>query len=576
MDERGTRSGLRDAALLVALCLPLFFVGLGRYELDTKAEPREGVTAWEMLHSGRWALPLLNGEFVPEKPLVFPWLVAVSTVLFGEGSELAARVPAALSAVAVVLIVRRTGARLLGPRGGLVAGAMIATTALVVNLGRRARVDMTLTAFFCIALDVFLEVWLRARDKEGERLTPGGFVLFWGAIVLGTLTKGPLGAILPGLVIVPFVLVQKNVRFLWALWPVPGVIFYVLGAGWWYVNGLLDPLGKEFAHTSFMMENIEMFLGAKTGGGHQHGFFYLFQYLPAHGAPWILYLPATIALAARRHAWRDERFLLPALHLGVLFLFFSIASGKRGDYLLPLMPGSALLAAWLFEEAERDGLQDRSLRRDLLLSGAPQALAAVVALVALPIALTVDPEQLMARLLPRPEDARMAARAVVEVRAQPLVIVLGVAAILGLGITPLLATWRRRPLAAVLANVAGVLAAVLIVVFGAMPAARTGESRREFAREVSRIVPADVTVGQFDAFEFQVLFYSCRRLPTLDVPTWEKTVREPGRWVITKRRHFDELPADVRATLATDAANHRPSEDPAEDFLLLRVLDKKS
>src|SRR5439155_18211390 len=120
--------------------------------------------------------------------------------------------------------------------------------------------------------------------------------------------------------------------------PFIGVHVWALGAGWWYAWGLTHA-GDEFAYRSFLMENLLMFVGAEKGGGHQHGFFYYFQYLPGHGAPWVLYLPAAVALAARLRAWRDERFLVPALQVGVLFLFFSIASGKRGDYLLPLMPG---------------------------------------------------------------------------------------------------------------------------------------------------------------------------------------------------------------------------------------------
>src|SRR4051794_11250630 len=102
----------RSALVVVVVAIPLFLVGLGHYPLDNKAEPREGLTAWEMIHSGNWMLPSLNGEQLPEKPLMFPWLVALSTLVIGEGSEWAARLPAAISGVALLLVVLALGRRL--------------------------------------------------------------------------------------------------------------------------------------------------------------------------------------------------------------------------------------------------------------------------------------------------------------------------------------------------------------------------------------------------------------------------------------------------------------------------------
>ena len=104
---------------LIALCVPMFLVGLGCYDLDMKGEPREGLTAWETIHGGNWLLPVLNGERLPEKPLMFPWIVSVSMRVFGETSEWALRLPSALLATGLVLVVHAIGRRLLGARAGM-------------------------------------------------------------------------------------------------------------------------------------------------------------------------------------------------------------------------------------------------------------------------------------------------------------------------------------------------------------------------------------------------------------------------------------------------------------------------
>ena len=249
----------RAILLLVLVCVPLFFVGLGGYDLDGKGEPREANTAREMVRTGEWVLPRLNGELLPEKPLVFPWLVAVSSLVLGDGNEFAVRLPSALLGTGAVLLVFALGRLLLGTAGGLASALVFATTALVVSLARRARVDMTLTFFVCLACWLFLREYLRWRADPAAPPRRGPLAMLWIALALGTLTKGPLGALLPGLAIGPFLLARGHLRFLARLGLPWGMPLYVAVAGSWYAAGILRA-GEEFGHRSFLMENFKMFL----------------------------------------------------------------------------------------------------------------------------------------------------------------------------------------------------------------------------------------------------------------------------------------------------------------------------
>ena len=127
---------------------------------------------------------------------MFPWLASLSMRAFGETSEWALRLPSAVLGVGLVLVVRALGARLLGARLGFVAALAFAGTFLVVNLARRARVDMTLSFFVCLALLQFVAMF--QEDEAAPDRPPATWrnVVLWLSLTFATLTKGPLGVIL--------------------------------------------------------------------------------------------------------------------------------------------------------------------------------------------------------------------------------------------------------------------------------------------------------------------------------------------------------------------------------------------
>jgi 4-amino-4-deoxy-L-arabinose transferase-like glycosyltransferase len=468
----------------------LFFVGLSSYDLDTKGEPREGFTAWEIIHTGDWALPRLNGEAIPEKPLVFPWLVALSTLALGEGGELAPRLPSALMGVGLVLVVYCLGRRLQGE--GFVPALVCATTALTVSLARRARVDMTLAFFVAFALLQFL------RALERPRL--GTVLVFWISVTVATLTKGPIGVALPSLAIGSYLYLEGRLAFARRL--LPGLPLFLVGAGWWYANGLRSH-GYEFAHHSFLMENILMFVGAKSGGGHEHGTFYYFKYLPSHFFPWSLYLPAALHFAWKRRG--DARVAFPLAWLLSQFVFFSIARGKRADYLLPLVPAASLIVADLWR---------RGSGRALELSSAAGAAAATAGLAVYPFAKGLAVEHL-------------------GFEPPPLFLVAGVA----VAIVPwiALALGHRRSALASIAG--GTTLLVLTAVTQVLP--KTQETR-PFTEEVARVAGSGRLV-EHGFFDYATLYYLRRRIPTVDREEAQRTL-DAGGFAIVSPEAFGARP----------------------------------
>ncbi len=575
MPAAAPNSTRRDVALLVALCVPLLLVGLGAYDLDLRGEPREGVTAHETIHSN-FLLPLLNGERLPEKPLMFPWLVSFAMRVFGETSEWAARLPSALAAVGVVLVVRAIGARLLGARGGLVAATACAATVLVVRLGRDARTDMTLSFFVCLAILQFLAMFQEDEADPGRRPSAARLAMFWLALAFATLTKGPLGVILPALAAGTFLLVRRRVGFVGRLCRWWGVLLFVGVAGGWYLHGLFAA-GGQFGFRAFLMENVLMFLGAKEGGGHSHGPLYFVLPYFFWGAPWALFTPAAAVVVVRRArgAWDKEPLLLPLVWCAAMFVFFSAASGKRYDYLLPLLPASALLAAGALDAAQTAP----DARRWVAASAwTLAALGIIVAMsgAALAWAPASSLPQVVAERLQAPET-RPILDAVNTHPIETAVLLVGIAVVAA---APAVGLSARRPAWGV-----GVAAAAMAVVAPVgllryMPVLRAQDTLKTFTSDMLRTVGPDADVRSWNNFEPQVFFYANRRFPPLAFETDDPKaaaakldvyLAEPGEgWVFSNRGSLDAMKPARRGRFDVVLESRRTDTDAAGQCVLLR------
>src|SRR5262249_18430789 len=145
--------------------------------------------AREMLELGRWSVPHFNQIPYLDKPTMLFWLIAGSYRVAGV-NEFAARLPAAISAVATVGLTWAIARRLVGSPRAALAAAIVATAPLVLVFPRLAIFRMPFTAFVTLAL------WclVRARLDGGV----GWLVPLAGlAMAAATLTKGPVGVVLP-------------------------------------------------------------------------------------------------------------------------------------------------------------------------------------------------------------------------------------------------------------------------------------------------------------------------------------------------------------------------------------------
>ena len=328
---------------VIAVMLTVPFLGLT--DFYSKGEPREAVVAYTMVEHGNWILPINNGGDIPYKPPFFHWCIALFSLLQGHVSEFTSRLPSALALVAMsvggfVFFAKRKNANM-----ALLATLLSLTAFEVHRAGINCRVDMVNTAFMVGALFLMYRWW-----ERGKHTMP------WLAILCmsgATLTKGPVGMLLPCAVMGVFMLTQRE--SLWsAVWRLglTAMLSLVLPLCWYYAAYLQG--GDEFLRL-VKEENIDRLLGKMAYESHENPFWYNFLTLITGWLPYtLLFVFSLFVLPWKRFSksgfMQSVRRAEPMqvfvwLAFGLILFFYCIPKSKRSVYLLPCYPFMAWLMA---------------------------------------------------------------------------------------------------------------------------------------------------------------------------------------------------------------------------------------
>ncbi|MDR3631532.1 MAG: glycosyltransferase family 39 protein [Desulfocapsaceae bacterium] len=307
----------------------------------------------EMFVKHEAIIPTLNNEGFFEKPPLLYWGQMLGYGYFGT-TAFGARFVNALAGIATILLVFLAGRKPLGPETAFRAALILGSSLFCVYLSRIAMTDMPLTFLFTLCLCLsWLGVERHLQDKQGAPL-------FWaGCAVAGLamLTKGAIGALLPLVTAVLYLLSIGKLPLLWKRnWFIPGaLLLLVIGFSWYLLLGFHHPGGFTFMKELFIKQHIGRFTTPLEG--HSGPIYFYLVVLLIGFMPWSFFLP----LAAIRAPYRDStssrvRFLrLFLLFFLVTFVFFSVAATKLPNYICPALPGIAMLAATLFDETEKRG-----------------------------------------------------------------------------------------------------------------------------------------------------------------------------------------------------------------------------
>lgn len=344
---RGVRSlqrlrSLPGPAILLAWMpwLLLALTWLASLQARPLLEPDEGRYAEiprEMLASGDWISPHLNGLKYFEKPPLQYWATASLYRVLG-ASDGTSRLWTVGLAFLCLPLVYLWAARLYGRRAGLAAAAALGASPLFVILGHLGLLDAGFTFWLTAMVLAFTAAQSAPQASRQERRL---MLAAWLAAALAVLTKGIVVGVLAGVSLVLYTALERDARPWRRLHALPGAaLFLGVTAPWFVAVSLLNPGFLEFF---FVHEHFARFLTTI----HHHGepWWYFLPFLLVGCLPWLVPLAAALPLA-----WRDAgpspqfkplKFLL--IFATTVLVFFSASGSKLPPYILPMMPCLAVL-----------------------------------------------------------------------------------------------------------------------------------------------------------------------------------------------------------------------------------------
>lgn len=333
------RTWLTDLAWLGLGLLFFYSLWLGSYPLFTPDEGRYTEVAREMVASGDFITPRVDGVAFLDKPVLYYWLQAVAISLFGI-HEWAIRLFPMLLGIMTCLVTYACGRSLFNRRTGLLAALILASSPLFFGGAHYADLNIEVAAWISCSLLCFIT----GIQQDGR----ARFLLMMAAYFSAAcafLTKGLIGLAFPGLIIGAWLAIAFRFDLIKKMHLILGLLLFIALVLPWYV--LVQQANPEFLHYFFVTQQVSRFLSSGEFNNKTPFWFYLPVVLVGF-FPWTIFLFQTLKkhiqqVMQARSAHLSELFLL--LWAGIIFVFFSIPSSKTVGYIFPVFPALALLTA---------------------------------------------------------------------------------------------------------------------------------------------------------------------------------------------------------------------------------------
>ena len=342
------RNEKRDLGLLFAFAAIILLAANGSLTITDPVESNYALTAKEMIASGDYISPRIFGNYWYDKPAFFYWEMIASCLIFGV-NEFALRFPSTVMGLSSLALLYFFARRLYGHGTAILAGSLFASSVGFWYVGKAVITDMTLFFFMSATMVSF---YLGYAEKKRSRYYAAFF--FAG---LAVLTKGPIGFLLPGLLLAVYLVLRKDAKELLHLrWCGGMILFLLVGGSWYYIMVQLH--GEDFLGTFFGTHN---FLRATVSEHPRDDVWYYYILLFLAGFfPWSLVFVGQAAkrlwqekgALLRRACGEGDTLFLLVWALGTILVYQCMAT-KYPTYTFPSLFPIAILAARLFKNFNR-------------------------------------------------------------------------------------------------------------------------------------------------------------------------------------------------------------------------------
>lgn len=330
-----SKKGLYSALLFIILCIVLLLPSVNR-DLHYVDELRYVEVAREMTETGEWLVPHFGGRIYADKPPVYFWVLNLSKYFFGDYTTLAMVLPSIISSIIICLLTLYFSSMITNKKNSLLASLVLVTSFMFFGLSIFVRMDMLMTIFITASLLAFF-IGYRSRESGKEKYYLLSF-LFMG---LATVIKGPAGFLDPIVVILGFLIFEKNLKELKKMRLLRGFSLFLGVILLWIVPAVITG-GREYAYQLLIVQTLGRSVDSFA---HQSPIYYYLINFPLVFLPWSFFLGAGFIyyLQKRKKLSSDIKFLLAWFWMPLLL--FSFFSGKIIIYLLPITPAAALIVA---------------------------------------------------------------------------------------------------------------------------------------------------------------------------------------------------------------------------------------
>lgn len=293
------------------------------------------LTAKEMVAKNEWLTPLIFDKPQFEKPPLTYWLLETAFKMGGESPFSARFFPAVFATLGVIAVYFLGLMGFKDERKAFLSAVVLASSAFYAGMGKMVFTDMIFTVFILCAFTMFV---LGFTDRRRQGI---GFIGFYVFCALATLTKTPLGLVIPQITVILFLLYQRQINFLRNWWVPAGILLYLIIALPWYVYMGIH-YGQDFIKEFFINDHWRRLMEAE----HSHNDRWYFYPMTMIGGlfPWTLFLLAAgVDLFKRLKSPATVIDYLSLSWILVFLIVFQIAHSKLSSYILPLFPALALM-----------------------------------------------------------------------------------------------------------------------------------------------------------------------------------------------------------------------------------------
>lgn len=344
MTPSQTRKNLLVTAVVV-LVLAWLTVTAWIRPLMLPDEGRYVGIAWEMVRSGDWLTPTLNGLPYFHKPPLFYWITAASLWLLGN-HEWAARTASLLGAAVGMLASFVFFRRRLSDKVGQMALIVLVAQPLWMIAAQFANLDMLVAGCIVATICLLAHSVLLAEHAQPFRRA---LTASWGMAALGVLAKGLIGFVLPAMVIAVWLIAQNRWRRLYELFDWPGVLLFSLLTLPWFAA--MQHRFPDFLDYFFVVQHFKRF--TENGFNNIMPLWFYPAVLALAFLPWLPWIVRATRTSSESSDTQNSVRLLLLIWAAVIVVFFSLPRSKLLGYILPAVPPLAVLAAQGFQGRAR-------------------------------------------------------------------------------------------------------------------------------------------------------------------------------------------------------------------------------